>query len=60
MKVRRLIAASVMAASVFVPGSAAWAGGSLINVGNVNVVDDVCTNVNINLGVEIGKNQNCD
>ena len=60
MKLRKVIAASVMAASVFVPGSAAWAGGSLISVGDIDAVDDVCTNVNINLGVEIGKNQECN
>ena len=60
MKLRRVIAATVMAASVLVPGSAAWAGGSLISVGNVDVVDDVCTNVNINLGLEFGKNQDCN
>ena len=58
MKLKRLIASSVMAASLLVPGSAALAG-SLISVGNIDAVDDVCTNVNINLGVELGKTQTC-
>lgn len=59
---KKLMAASVFAISLVAPAGTAWAGGyggSLINVGDVEVIDDVCTNVNINLGVEKNKNQEC-
>ena len=67
MKRKRFIAASVVAAAILAPGSAALAGGSsgkssggsLVSVGSVDVVDDVCTNVNINTGVEKNKKQSC-
>ena len=59
VRLKKLIAASALATATMLPGSAAWAGG-LIDLGNVEIVDDICTNVNINLGVEINKFQNCN
>jgi hypothetical protein len=67
VKRKRFIAASVVAAAILAPGSAALAGnssgksskGSLVTVGSVEVVDDVCTNVNINTGTEKNKKQSC-
>ena len=59
VKLRKLIAASVMASTVLVP-SAAWAGDLVgdVNVGGIG--NDACLNVNINTGIEQNKTQDCD
>lgn len=67
MKLRKIMAASIVSATVLIPASTAWAGGtsgggsgSLVTVGDVSAANNPCTNVNINLGVEIHKTQTCN